>query len=99
MGSRLDLQDVLEAITTHVYFQPPETFKMEYPCIVYSRNKPAVMFADGIPYMVVSGYRIMVIDENPDSAIPGQIAILPTCNFERHYTANNLNHDVYNLYY
>jgi hypothetical protein len=101
MGSRLDLQDVLEGLlgTSHVYFQPPETVKMEYPCIVYLRNTPKTLFGDNVQYLHYQGYQIMVIDKDPDSEIPEKVATLPLCMFERHYTVDNLNHDVYKLYY
>jgi len=99
MGSRLDLQTLLETLVDHVYFQPPESKKIEYPCIRYERNDSIPLYADNKPYMVVWGYQVIVIDQNPDSLIPEQIANLPLCKFERHYTADNLNHDVFNLYY
>ena len=41
----------------------------------------------------------MVIDKNPDSTIPGLVEKLANCSFERFYTKDNLNYDVYNLYY
>jgi len=57
------------------------------------------MFADDIPYTHHWQYQVTVIDKNPDSEIPARIANLPMCKFEHHYTSDNLNHDVYNLYY
>lgn len=38
MGTRLELQNKLEELlgSRHVYFQPPESVKMEYPAIKYS---------------------------------------------------------------
>jgi hypothetical protein len=42
---------------------------------------------------------ITIIDANPDSDIPAKVGNLPLCKFNRHYTADNLNHDVYNVYY
>lgn len=41
----------------------------------------------------------MVIDKNPDSIIADKVESLKMCSFDRHYTADNLNHFVYNLYY
>jgi len=101
MGSRLNLQTLLEALlgTRNVYFQPPETIKLSYPGIIYSRNSGETRFANNKPYAHQLRYNIMVIDKNPDSEILEKIASLPMCTFERHYTADNLNHDVYNLYY
>ena len=44
-------------------------------------------------------YQVTVIYRNPDSEIPSKIALLPMCSHERHYTKENLNHDVFNLYF
>jgi hypothetical protein len=35
MGQRAELQILLESITEHVYFQPPENVALEFPCIIY----------------------------------------------------------------
>jgi len=101
MGTRINLQAILEAIlgSSEVYFQPPETVKMSYPAIVYSRIGEDVKYADDIRYIAKKQYKITVIDRDPDSLIPDDIAELPLCGFDRHFTTSNLNHDVYNLYY
>jgi len=99
MGQRLDLQDLLLTIVPNVYFQPPESLKMEYPCIVYHRDYSNTEFADDRPYLHRKRYLVMVIDENPDSAIPTKVAELPMCLFDRFYTAKNLNHDIFKLFF
>jgi len=99
MGQRLDLQEILLTIVPNVYFQPPESLKMEYPCIVYHRDYSNTEFADDRPYLHRKRYLVMVIDENPDSAIPTKVAELPMCLFDRFYTAKNLNHDVFKLFF
>lgn len=101
MGKRLDLHDLLTTTlgSDNVYFQPPESYKMSYPCIVYKRSFVKTKFANNAPYTHRVRYAITVIDKNPDSLIPGMIAALPLCQFDRNYVAENLNHDVYNLYY
>lgn len=101
MGDRLELQTELETIlgSRNVYFQPPETIKMAYPCIIYSRVTGDTQFANNKPYTFTIQYRILVVDKNPDSLIPKKVAELPTCTFDRHYVTNNLNHDVFNIYY
>lgn len=101
MGSRLDLQTLLETLlgTRNVYFQPPENVKLNYPCIIYSRNYSDTSFANNKPYQFQTKYQVLVIDKNPDSEILKKVAMLPMCIFNRHYTSDNLNHDVYNLYY
>ena len=101
MGQRLSLQSILETIlgSRNVYFQPPATVKLAYPCIVYRRSDIDNAFADDIPYAVNKQYQVTVIDPNPDSLIPDKVGQLPKCIFDRHFTADNLNHDIYNLYY
>jgi hypothetical protein len=101
MGQRTQLQLLLEAIlgTTYVYFQPPATSEMNYPCIVYHRDTSDTRFADDIPYARTKRYQVTVIDRNPDSLIPDKVAQLRLCTHSRFFTADNLNHDVFNLYY
>ena len=51
MPSRLELQTLLEEIlgSRNVYFQPPESVKMNYPAIVYSLDDIENSFAnDGV---------------------------------------------------
>lgn len=96
---RLSLQSLLESITPKVYFQPPTNIQLEYPCIIYKRDYAQVEFADNNPYHNTKRYMVTVIDRNPDSAIPDMVAALPMCIFNRFYTADNLNHDVFNLFF
>ena len=101
MGSRLELQNLLESIlgSRNVYYQPPESIKIKYPAIIYSRNNIDNNFADDIVYMQNHTYQIIVIDTNPDSEIVNKISKLPMCRYNRHYTSDNLNHDVFILNY
>ena len=101
MASRLNLQTELEVIlgSRNVYYQPPESVKMKYPAIVYSRKNIDNIFADDTVYTQNHAYELTVIDPNPDSEIVMKVSTLPACTFDRHYTADNLNHDVFRLYY
>ena len=101
MGSRLELQNLLESIlgSRNVYYQPPESIKIKYPAIIYSRNDIDNNFADDIVYMQNHTDQIIVIDANPDSEIVDKISKLPMCRYNRHYTSDNLNHDVFILNY
>lgn len=98
---RLDLQARLEAIlgSEFVYFQPPSDVEMRYPCIVYQRDLLNTEFAGNTPYTFRQRYQVTVIDQDPDSDIPIKVAALPMCTANRFYTADNLNHDVFNLYF
>lgn len=99
MGTRLQLHQLLETFTNNVYFQPPTNHRLVYPCIVYKRDFAETKFADDAPYNHVLRYSITVIDPDPDSEIPKKVAEMPMSLFNRFYTADNLNHDVYSVYF
>ena len=101
MAPRLELHELLKAIpgVKEAYFQPPATVKMQYPCIVYQNDNARTEFAGNLPYMYTKRYQVTVIDTNPDSAIPDRIARMATAVFVQHYTANNLHHTVFGLYF
>lgn len=96
---RLQLQQLLETFTEHVYFQPPTNIVMEYPCIVYRRDFADTKFADDKPYDHRLRYQITIIDRDPDSEIPAKVAAMQMSLFNRFFTVDNLNHDVYNVYF
>lgn len=101
MGTRLDLQSMLEKIlgSRNVYYQPPESIKLQYPAIVYSRSDIYNTFANDKSYRQTKAYELTVIDKDPDSKIVDKIAALPMCRYDRHFTSDNLNHDIFTLYY
>ncbi len=96
---RVELQAILSEITDNVYFQPPTNAKIEYPCIIYKRDFASTDFADNRPYQNSKRYQVTVIDRDPDSDIPDKVSLLQYCTFNRFYTADGLNHDVYNLFF
>ena len=83
----------------HVYYQPPEGFRMSYPCIVYERAAIDTRFASNIPYAHQKKYTVTVIDKDPESMIPDAISDLPKCSFDRHFVSDNLHHDIFTIYY
>lgn len=101
MAPRSELQTLLVSLlgNDNVYFQPPESTKLSYPCIVYRRERAITGFSDNKPYSYTKRYSVTVIDKDPDSPIPDKVAMLPTCTHDRFYAADNLNHDVYNLFF
>lgn len=90
---------ILHGISENVYFQPPETVKMKYPCIVYELETVNTNFADNILYLYKDRYKVTVIDKDPDSEIADEISKLQYCVFDRHFTLDNLNHFVYLIYH
>jgi hypothetical protein len=101
MRPRTELQTLLETVigSKQVYFQPPSSLQIKYPCIVYERSNANTIFADNYPYKSDKRYTITVIDKDPDSLIPDKVLKLQQCNYDRHFTADNLHHDVFNLYF
>lgn len=99
MGTRLELQTALEAFVPNVYFQPPSDIQMTYPCIVYNRYRQVNQFADNLVYHSKRRYQITVIDADPDSLIPDMVGSMDSSYMVRHFTTQNLNHDVYYVYF
>lgn len=101
MASRLELQKKLEELlgSKNVYYQPPESLKMEYPCIRYSLSNIGSRYADGIKYSNFTSYQIVVISKKIDHPVVQKILDLPLSSFSTHYASDNLNHYVINLYY
>jgi len=101
MSSRANLHAKLEEIlgSTNVYFQSPASVQMKYPAIVYKRSGIDNTFANDAVYGQIIPYEITVIDKNPESEIVKKVSLLPKCKWDRNYTADNLNHDVFTIYY
>lgn len=104
---RLELDEILCGIInitepdgdTHVYFDPPMDLKMKYDAIRYKRKKIDKVYANNIAYMYRVPYEVIVIYKNPDSDYVSKMLALPYCEHDRHYTANNLHHDVFTIYH
>lgn len=101
MNRREELHEILcETLgSRNVYFQPPESIKMQYPAIVYSRDDIDNNFANNSVYMQSLAYSIIVIDSDPDSEVVDRVSKLPRCQYDRHYKSDNLNHDIFTIYY
>ena len=101
MPSRIDLQKKLESLlgSRNVYYQAPETIKMEYPAIRYKKSDIETKFANDKRYMYKNRYEIIVIDRKPDNPVIDKILEMPMSSYDRPYVSDNLNHDVITLYY
>lgn len=102
MVSKPELREALCAIlgTENVYFQPPASVLMQYPCIRYSLSAPDLKRANNRIYKNTKKYEVIVIDYEPDSPIPDAILEqFEYASIDRRYAADNLNHTVLTLYY
>ena len=101
MASRLELHKLLmETLgSKNVYFQPPESVKIQYPCIIYERNRGKDFRANDLLYNYRKSYTLTMIDSNPDSEIPDRLLYLPFVAMDRHFKSDNLNHWTFTIYY
>ena len=100
---RLELHEELCYLlgSRNVYFQPPETIKMSYPAIVYDLYRVNQRFADDTNYRIMPGYSVTIIDRNTElDWINDMLEAFPKyCSLERTYTADNLVHYSFILFY
>lgn len=102
MASREKFHEILTGIlgSRNVYFQPPEGFRMNYPCIKYNMDNKWTLHADDLKYAGKTRYTVTLIDYDPESeAFNNALEALPYSSFDRPYAAENLNHFVYTIYY
>lgn len=101
MADRLDLQGLLEELleSRNVYYQPPESVKMQYPAIRYSKKNIQSAYANNSKYLMRDCYELIVISRKPDDPVIKKLLALPYCGYDRPYIADNLYHDVLTIYY
>ena len=103
MKDRLDLHNELVELlgSNHVYFQPPESIRMVYPCIVYERSGVDSEHADDSRYVNMMRYDIQFITKEPDTNdfIIKMLNAFKYCSYNRHYVYDNLNHEAFTVYY
>lgn len=102
MNKRLQLHEKLcELIgNNNVYFQPPASVQLSYPCIIYNIGNGDAKHADDRVYNYVNSYDVIFIYKQPNVGIIEQVlTALPMCRVSRIYVADNLNHYAFNLYY
>lgn len=101
MANRLDLHSKLKELleSNEVYYQAPESKKMEYPAIKYSKSSIKSTYANNTVYSMMDRYEIIVMSRTPDHPVIKKLLSLPYCTYDRHYVSENLNHDVLTLYF
>lgn len=97
---RVDLQFQLESVlgSRHVYFQPPPSIKLVYPCIVYELAKDSNFHADDFKYLGWNKFIVTLIDKDPDSEFYEKLKKIEYCSFDRHFVTDNLHHFVFTIY-
>lgn len=99
-SERLKLHSSLIEICPDVYFQPPSSVTLAYPCIVYNRTGIDKDNANNKTYIMSSVYSIVVMDRDPDSEIPEDILNRFTMSsVGTTYVSDNIHHTPITLYY
>jgi hypothetical protein len=100
---RLLLHQELLDFTGHpAFFQAPSSPSpvLKYPCTVYSLSDIYSLRADDQNYKNQRRYQLTYITKDPtDPLIDEFVDHFKMINFSRHFTSDNLNHYIYDLYY
>ena len=101
MADRLELHSVFQELlgSSNVYYQPPESIKMQYDAIRYSKKTMDSKYANDRKYSMIDCYEVIVISRLPDNPVIKKLLSLPYCSYDRHYIADNLHHDVLTIYW
>lgn len=96
---RLKLHYMLvEALgSENVYFQPPPSHMMQYPCIRYYLSDVSQVRANNKSYIKNLSYTATFMTKNQITDVPERLEEIPYCVFDRCYISDNLYHFVYTI--
>ena len=95
---RLNLQRRLEEVlgSRNVYFQPPASISLQYPCVIFSFDDESTLYSNNEAYLTRDKYTVTLITKDPlPELLMESLSSLPYTRFDRHYTADNLHHFTY----
>lgn len=73
---------------------------MTHPCIVYRRSPGSHEHADNKLYHYTQQYELTLISRDPDTNTARmQLLALSMCKHDVSFAAENLNHDVFSIYF
>lgn len=101
MDRRLELHDELLSIfENNVYYQPPESIKLSYPCFIYELSGGKKEQADDTMYLFTRRYEGTYITRDPDhTLIETLLKHFKHISYDRRFVSNNLYHDTFTIYY
>lgn len=110
--TRLNLNNEFKELlgSDNVYFEPPESIRLKYPCIVYHRSYIETKPADNRNYLLNTEYTVTIIDTDPDSGefddsrglfslVEAFLIHFPMAKHTNHRVVNNLSHDTFSLFF
>ena len=101
-SKRIELQQVLESIigSNYVYYRPPESTKLKYPCIIYNLKSGVAHRADNANYIFKRCYDVQLIHKTADTdLVEALIGAFPYIRFDNNFITDNLIHENFVLYY
>lgn len=94
------LHPKLQEICQNVYYEPPANVSLSYPAIIYSRDNDDSRYADDSTYIQRIRYTVNIITCSAcDTYIEEMKAKFQYVRFDRHYTHDNLHHNVFTLFF
>lgn len=101
--TRIELQEAFEEFMAsndgHVYFRPPESTKLKYPCIIYRVKSGDSQYANNRSYIFHISYDVQIIHKEADTDLRERfISRFPKCRFDTSFIVDNLNHENFVLY-
>lgn len=99
--TRSDLQEAFETFlgSGNVYFRPPESKKLKYPCIIYKIRTGDSQYANNATYIFHKAYDVQIIHKEADTDLIERFAFaFPKAKFDRSFKVDNLNHENFILY-
>lgn len=101
LANRQDLSEFLRSVLgeygKNVYFQPPESLKLNFPCIIYELGSYSPTKADNKAYHINESYSITLVTKLPDTNYGKQILNKETAKFDRYFVNDNLYHYVFTI--
>ena len=94
--TRLTLHQALIDVlgSRNVYYNPPETLKMEFPAIVYKLDFIEPIHADNKNYLDWTTYKIFVVSSKPDHPAIRKILNMEMTRYSTSYTREGFYHTV-----
>ena len=86
-----NLEDILGS--ENVYFQPPSSITLKYPCIIYAYEDLVTLHANNASFINRDRYTVTMItkDPMPEETLE-KLNEMPYTSFDRHYASDNLHH-------
>ncbi len=88
--------------TKNVYYNPPTSIRMEFPCFRFELNNLDVKHADNFAYSRKPRWAVTYITrdvEDVEKVAEQMLDIFQYCNFDTSFRSDNLEHAVFNLYF